>query len=110
MFLPGESQGRGSLVGCRLCGRTEPDTTEATWQQQQQLLSQSPAQAIGIEKTGENAHGELEIPRDFTGQPRPQRAGSGSQEAVGFWPKWLCYLGELKECTERYCASALDRR
>ena len=29
-FLPGESQGRGSLVGCRLCGRTESDTTEAT--------------------------------------------------------------------------------
>ena len=22
VFLPGESQGRGSLVGCRLCGRT----------------------------------------------------------------------------------------
>ena len=28
--LPGESQGRGSLVGCRLWGRTESDTTEAT--------------------------------------------------------------------------------
>ena len=27
-FLPGESQGRGSLVGCRLWGRTELDTTE----------------------------------------------------------------------------------
>ena len=34
MFLPGESQGRGSLVGCRLWGRTESDTTEATQQQQ----------------------------------------------------------------------------
>ena len=30
VFLPGESQGRGSPVGCRLCGRTESDTTEAT--------------------------------------------------------------------------------
>ena len=30
MFLPGESQGRGSLVGCRLWGHTELDTTEAT--------------------------------------------------------------------------------
>ena len=29
-------QGRGSLVGCRLWGRTESDTTEATQQQQQQ--------------------------------------------------------------------------
>ena len=28
--LPGESQGRGSLVGCRLWGRTGWDTTEAT--------------------------------------------------------------------------------
>ena len=26
----GESQGRQSLVGCRLWGRTESDTTEAT--------------------------------------------------------------------------------
>ena len=30
LFLPGESQGRGSLVGCHLWGRTESDTTEAT--------------------------------------------------------------------------------
>ena len=30
MFLPRESQGRGSLVGCRLWGHTESDTTEAT--------------------------------------------------------------------------------
>ena len=29
MFLPGESPGRGSLVGCRLWGGTESDTTEA---------------------------------------------------------------------------------
>ena len=28
VFLPGEAQGRGSLVGCRLWGRTESDTTE----------------------------------------------------------------------------------
>ena len=30
MFLPGESQGWASLVGCHLWGRTELDTTEAT--------------------------------------------------------------------------------
>ena len=30
VFLLGESQGRGSLVGCRLWGRTELDTTEVT--------------------------------------------------------------------------------
>ena len=36
VFLPGESQGWGSLVDCHLWGRTESDTTEATQQQQQQ--------------------------------------------------------------------------
>ena len=36
VFLPGEPQGRGSLVGCCLWVRTESDTTEATLQQQQQ--------------------------------------------------------------------------
>ena len=30
VFLPGESQGWGSLVGCCLWGRTESDMTEAT--------------------------------------------------------------------------------
>ena len=30
VFLPGESQGRVSLVGFRLWGRTESDTTEVT--------------------------------------------------------------------------------
>ena len=34
VFLPGESQGRGSLVGCCLWGRTESDMTEAAQQQQ----------------------------------------------------------------------------
>ena len=39
VFLPGESQGRGSLVGCRLWGCTESDTTEVTQQRQQQSSS-----------------------------------------------------------------------
>ena len=30
VFLPGESQGWESLVGCHLWGHTESDTTEAT--------------------------------------------------------------------------------
>ena len=30
VFLPGESQGWGSLVGCGLWGRTESDTTDVT--------------------------------------------------------------------------------
>ena len=36
VFLPGESQGWGTLVVCRLWGHPELDTTEATQQQQQQ--------------------------------------------------------------------------
>ena len=30
VFLPGEFQGQGSLVGCHLWGHTESDTTEVT--------------------------------------------------------------------------------
>ena len=30
VFLPGESQGQGSLGGCRLWGHTESDMTEVT--------------------------------------------------------------------------------
>ena len=33
VFLPGESQGPGSLVGCRLWGHAELDTTDVTQQQ-----------------------------------------------------------------------------
>ena len=39
VFLPGESQGWGSLAGCCLWGRTELDTTEAPQQQQPSCLS-----------------------------------------------------------------------
>ena len=38
VFLPGESQGEGSLVGCRQWGCTEWDTTDTTWQQRQKPL------------------------------------------------------------------------
>ena len=38
VFLPGESQGWGSLVGCCLWGCTKLDTTEVMQQQQQQLM------------------------------------------------------------------------
>ena len=37
VFLPGESQGWGSLVGC-----TESDMTEVTWQQQQHQQQHTP--------------------------------------------------------------------
>ena len=40
VFLPGESQGQGSLMGCHLWGHTELDTTEATQQQQSRTIPQ----------------------------------------------------------------------
>ena len=42
VLLPGESQGWGSLVGCRLWGRTESDKTEVTQQQLQNMESEKP--------------------------------------------------------------------
>ena len=41
VFLPWESQGQESLVGCHLWGRKGSDMTEATQQQQQQQPSKS---------------------------------------------------------------------
>ena len=49
VFLPGESQGQGSLVGCRLQGRTESDTTEVTYQQQQHAIGNEPADGVFIQ-------------------------------------------------------------
>ena len=48
MFLPGESQGQGSLVGFRLWGHTESDTTEVTQQQQQQTLGCKAPLSMGL--------------------------------------------------------------
>ena len=48
VLLPGESQGRGSLVGCRLWGHTGLDTTDTTQQQQQQHLLHSAADFVNI--------------------------------------------------------------
>ena len=44
MFLPGESQGRRSLVGYRLWGRTESDMTERL----RSSSSKSPVLAVGF--------------------------------------------------------------
>ena len=48
VFLPGASQGWGSLVGCRLWGRTESDTTEATQQQKQQQTGVGSPWSLGV--------------------------------------------------------------
>ena len=48
VFLPGESQGRGSLVGCRLWGHTGSDMTEATQQQQQRFPEAGSQPSSGV--------------------------------------------------------------
>ena len=88
VFLPGESQGQGSLVGCRLCGRTELDTTEATQQQQQQqqrvLLKQEMFQ---MESTAKSLQSCLTLcdPTDGSHQAPPS-LGFSRQEHWGGLP------------------------
>ena len=78
MFLPGESQGRGSLVGYTLWGHTESDTTEATWQQQQQQRSLSPGGCDRCTKPGQE---ELPHVRGQGQRPRvPGCDGAGTPE------------------------------
>ena len=48
VFLPGESQGQRSLVGCCLWGHTESDMTKVT-QQQQQNNDDHPSWALRVE-------------------------------------------------------------
>ena len=53
-FLPGESQGQRSLVGCPLWGRTESDS-EAT-QQQQQQLTYNVVLVLGVQQSESVVH------------------------------------------------------
>ena len=48
VFLTGESQGQRSLLGCRLWGHTELDTTEETQQQQQLFVRDSFSRIISF--------------------------------------------------------------
>ena len=50
LFLPGESQGQGSLVGCHLWGRIEADMTEATYQHQPVLIYKHVLFSLGKSK------------------------------------------------------------
>ena len=50
MFLPGESQGQRSPVGCRLQCRTKSNMAEAAQQQQQEIPRGSEALVLGARK------------------------------------------------------------
>ena len=52
VFLPGASQGRGSLVSCHLWGCTESDTTEATWRQQHYSQAVFPFSQCSVSQSG----------------------------------------------------------
>ena len=73
LFLPGESQGQGSLVGCRLWGCTESDTTEATYQQQQQATMGEDEEKASL-IPGQRASGSLSG-RSNMGQLKALKAG-----------------------------------
>ena len=54
VFLPGESQGWRSLVGCHLWGGTELHTTNATQQQEQQQLALMMCQHLFMQMVTKN--------------------------------------------------------
>ena len=88
VFLPGESQGRGSLVGCRLWGRTESDTTEATWQQQHAsqvaiVVKNLSASAGDVRDTG-SIPGLGKCPGEGNGNP-PQYSCLENSVGRGAW-------------------------
>ena len=79
MFLPGESQGRGSLVGCCLCGRTELDTIEVT-QSSRDLFKK-------MRDTKGTFHAKMGSIQD--------RNGMDLTEAEGIKKRWQEYTEEL---------------
>ena len=70
VFSPGESQGRGSLVGCHLWGHTESDTTEATWQQHR-LESTAPVAlcAVPVNRVSHSSQGHVSNSRKTLENP-----------------------------------------
>ena len=90
VFLPGESQGRGSLVGCRLWGRTESDMTEATWQQQQQQQQQRDSSQL-------SRSGGLQLSSELMGTSCC-RVGLGATcgDSWSREPAWRCLLAREK--------------
>jgi len=97
VFLPGESQGRGSLVGCRLWGRAESDTTE-------QLPFHFALSCIGEGNGNPLQCSCLENTRDGgawcaavcgVAQSRTRLKRLGSSSSTGFqtrgWISWITY-------------------
>ena len=97
VFLPGDSQGWGSLVGCRLRGRTGSDTPEATQQRQQQLVFRASLEAVEVKNPPANARDVRlrfepwvgKIPWRRASQPTPVSPGEchGQRRLAGYSPR-----------------------
>ena len=79
VFLPGEPQERGSLVGCRLWGRTESDTTEATWRRRRRVLAVVNSAAVN---TGVNVSFLVIVLSEYV--PRSRIPGSYGNSVLVF--------------------------
>ena len=96
VFLPGESQGQRSLVGCRLRGRTDSDTTEAT----KRLSGGSSSDWRSWEKErAERKHSHLRVPESWVGG-REGRDGRRKAEIFGLTQVWTRALNAKKKKIE----------
>ena len=87
VFLPGESQRQGSLVGCRLWGRTELDTTEVTQQQHSKVTdfpggSDSKASVYNVGDMG-SIPGSGRSPDEGNGNPLQYYCRENPMDRVG---------------------------
>ena len=127
VFLPGESQGRGSLVGCRLWGRRELDTTEATYEKaglklniQKMIIAFGPITSWQVDGENRNniffvqAHG-LSGQECWSGLPWPPPGifptqGLSSCLLLSALAAWEAFLGcekrqkELSAFRPTYCS------
>ena len=109
VFLPGESQGQRSLVGCRLWGCTESDPTEMT---QQQPLPLAPPSPLPFHTSGSSrntrlgslcqsaflslTHGPEGLPQGLQCHMLPRRGAlgwlspcpRGRQHVTDLWAAW----------------------
>ena len=94
VFLPGESQGQGSLVGCRLWGRTESVTTEAT--QQQHACTLQP----GVPQTSSAFILAHTIPPHISSSPWIKCRTWNWVLAIAMWVEFLGESGARKDSKE----------
>ena len=101
VFLPAESQGRGSLVGCRLWGHTESDTTEVTQHSIAQLLISVISQGHLYSQRGREGEGSLPKYVHLMRKPRRLRINTGkflySGAPIGLSNELTLYLS-IKYC------------